>query len=166
MKNHILKRLNYLLIAISSLMLSASFYFQYVLEMQPCPLCLMQRLCVFLIWCFCVIALLIRSKKGLSFVYFFQSIISLSGLYFAGRQMWLMSLPADKVPACMPGLDVLMEYFPWQTVVKTLLWGAGDCAEATWSMLGIAMPGWCALYFIFMAIISIFLYKDNWQLTQ
>ncbi|HIF0343418.1 TPA: disulfide bond formation protein B, partial [Legionella pneumophila] len=33
-----------------------------------------------------------------------------------------------------------------------------DCAEVTWTMFGISMPGWAAMYFIFMAIMGFFLF--------
>ncbi len=38
-----------LLLLITVFVLFASFYFQYVLGLEPCPLCLMQRICVFLL---------------------------------------------------------------------------------------------------------------------
>ncbi len=63
-----------------------------------------------------------------------------------------------QAPACMPGLDVLVRYFPWQTVAHALFWGAGDCAETVWSLWGISMPGWTALYFLFMAVTGLILY--------
>jgi disulfide bond formation protein DsbB len=87
-----------------------------------------------------------------------QVIVACAGLFFALRQLWLQSLPPGAAPACMPGLDILINYFPWQDVARALLWGTGDCAEATWSFLNISMAGWSALYFLFMAITGIYLY--------
>lgn len=144
------------LILATLFVLFASLYFQYGLGLQPCPLCLMQRFCVFLL-----LALLsgsigtLRKARIFSFI---QVVVSLAGLFFSLRQLWLQSLPAGKVPACMPGLDIMIHYFPWQTVARALFWGAGDCAEKTWSMLGISMPGWSAMYFLFMAVMSIILF--------
>ncbi|QMT58924.1 disulfide bond formation protein B [Legionella sp. PC997] len=138
--------------------LFASFYFQYVVGLIPCPLCIMQRICVFLL--LAVMGLSFRTLKKAHIISLLQIIISCAGLFFALRQLWLQSLPAGEAPACMPGLDVLIRYFPWQTVVKALFWGSGDCAELNWRMLGISMPGWCALYFLFMALMGCFLF---WQ---
>ncbi|WP_454782778.1 disulfide bond formation protein B [Legionella sp. WA2022007384] len=136
--------------------LFASFYFQYVVGLIPCPLCIMQRVCVFLL--LAVMGLSFQTLKKAHIISLLQIIISCAGLFFAIRQLWLQSLPAGEAPACMPGLDVLIRYFPWQTVVKTLFWGSGDCAEVSWRMLGISMPGWSALYFLFMALMGCFLF--------
>ena len=125
------RKIQTLLSLITLFVLFASFYFQYFLGLQPCPLCLM------------------------------QVVISCAGLFFSIRQLWLQSLPAGKVPACMPGLDVLIHYFPWQTVARSLFWGTGDCAQISWHMLGISMPGWSALYFLFMALTGLFLVRST-----
>lgn len=87
-----------------------------------------------------------------------QVLVAGAGLFFATRQLWIQSMPAGKVPVCMPGLDVLIKYFPWQTVAKVLFWGSGECVESSWNWLGISMPGWSALYFLFMIIAGIFLF--------
>jgi len=145
-----------LLILITLLVLFASLYFQLYLGLQPCPLCLMQRICVFLL--LGLMSLSLGTLRKAHLVSFMQIVFSCAGLFFSLRQLWLQSLPAGQVPACMPGLDILVHYFPWQTVAKALFWGAGDCAEVTWSMLGISMAGWSAMYFLFMAIVGVFLF--------
>lgn len=150
------RTIQYFLVVITLFMLFASFYFQYIVGLQPCPLCLMQRLCVFLL--LLTMGLNLRTLKRAHVISFIQLLISGFGLFFSLRQLWLQSLPASQAPACMPGLDTLIHYFPWQTVAKALFWGSGDCAEATLSILGISMPAWSALYFLFMAIVGFFLF--------
>lgn len=159
-KNKI-KSLAWLLFLSSVFMLAASFYFEFIEGMQPCPLCLMQRLCVILLLCITCSFLLTYPKRIGSKLALVNVFIALAGLYFSGRQLWLMSLPASQVPACMPGLDVLIAYFPWQTIAKALFWGAGDCAEESWRLLGIPMPGFAALYFVWMCIGSIYLFQHT-----
>lgn len=144
------------LTTITFLVLFFSFYSQYVLGLQPCPLCIMQRICVFLLMLVMVLSCFMIKKARLFSL--LQIIFSVAGLFFSSRHLWLQSLPADAVPACMPGLDILISYFPWQEVARALFWGAGDCAEKTWSLLGVSMPGWSALYFLFMMVFGLFLY--------
>jgi protein dithiol:quinone oxidoreductase len=138
--------------------LFASFYFEYVLNLTPCPLCIMQRICVFLL--LAIMGLSLQTLKRAHLIALSQIFIAGAGLYFALRQLWLASLPPGNAPACMPGLDVLLHYFPWQTVVKALFLGTGDCGAVNWRMLGISMPGWCALYFLFIMIMGSLFY---WQ---
>ncbi|CEG55802.1 disulfide bond formation protein B [Legionella fallonii] len=150
------KRIQLFLVFATVFVLFASLYFQYYLGLHPCPLCIMQRLCVFLL--LGVLGLSLNTLRKAHFVCLLQILISCAGLYFAARQLWLQSLPAGKAPACMPGLDVLIRYFPWTDVARALFLGAGDCAEVVWSMFGVSMAGWSALYFLFMAVMSLFLF--------
>jgi disulfide bond formation protein DsbB len=150
------RKLQYFLALTTLFVLFASLYFQYILGLQPCPLCLMQRICVFLLMG--LMGLSLGTLKKAHLVSLWQIIIASAGLYFSLRHLWLQSLPEGSAPACMPGLDVLIQYFPWQDVAKALFWGAGDCAESTWSMFGISMPGWSAFYFLLMALTGLFLY--------
>lgn len=157
------RKIQTLLTLISLFVLFSSLYFQYGLNLHPCPLCLMQRLCVFLL--LGLMGLSLGTVKKAHFVSLAQIIIAGAGVFFSVRQLWLQSLPAGKAPACMPGLDVLIHYFPWQTVAHALLWGDGDCSEVTWTMLGISMPGWSALYFLFMAAAGLLLFSRTRSIT-
>lgn len=138
------------------LVLFASFYFEYVQGLHPCPLCIMQRVCIFLL--LAVLSLSFRTEKRAHVISFLQIFIAGAGLFFSLRQLWLQSLPGESVPACLPGLDILIRYFPLKTVIETLFWGAGDCAEVRWLFWGVAMPGWSALYFGLMILIGCFLF--------
>lgn len=148
--------------AFTALVLGASFYFQYFKGLSPCPLCIMQRICVFLLLILILFSL--KKVKKIRIISVLQLFVACSGLFFSLRQLWLQSLPEGSAPACLPGLDVAIRYFPWQTIVKTLFWGSADCAEVNWSLLGISMPGWSSLYFIVMIFMSCFLFlQSSWS---
>lgn len=157
------KKIQFILVVVTLIVLLASFYFQYFLGLHPCPLCLMQRLCVFIL--LGLMGLSLGTLRKAHVVSCLQVIIACAGLFFSLRQLWLQSLPAGNMPSCMPGLDIMIKYFPWQTIARTLFWGDGDCAEVKWSMLGISMPGWSALYFLFAAAISFILFIRTRSLT-
>ncbi|KTD64354.1 disulfide bond formation protein B [Legionella spiritensis] len=140
----------FLLILATMFVLMASFYFEFVEKLPPCPLCLMQRFSIMILLALLMMEFFLGLSRRGKPVVVFHLIIAVAGLYFAGRQIWLMSLPPGKTPACLPGLDVLIHYFPWQDVVRALFLGAGDCAETRWQWLGLSMPAWAAMYFIGM----------------
>lgn len=148
----------FLLLIISLSVLLASLYFQYIKGLQPCPLCLMQRLSVIFEVILCFVALVVHRVSLRRILVVLQIIVALLGLYFAGRQLWLQSLPHDQIPACLPGLDVLLQYFSWHDIFHALLWGAADCAEISWQFLGLSMPAWVALYFIGMISAAVLIY--------
>ncbi|KTD49739.1 disulfide bond formation protein DsbB [Legionella quinlivanii] len=155
------KRLQYVLVLISLLVFGASLYFQYIKGMEPCPLCIMQRICVLIIVCIGIAMLFIKAILRVQKMQLLQIVFAGAGLFFAGRQLWLQSLPADQVPACLPGLDVMVKYFPLKDVMHALFWGSGDCAEVNWQWLGLSMPAWSALYFLFIIIGSMIIYYLN-----
>lgn len=138
------------LILISFLVLMASFYFEYVQGLSPCPLCLMQRFSVTLVLLLSIVTFILGISKLSRLIIIVQMLVILSGFYFACRQMWLQSLPPEQIPACLPDLNVLMRYFPWRDVAHALFWGAGDCAEISWHWLGLTMASWVAIYFLGM----------------
>lgn len=150
-----------LLTAISLFVLAASFYFQYAKGLSPCPLCLMQRFCVFAIFFLSLMGICLSTQKRARFVSGMQIFFSICGIYFATRQLWLQTLPAEQGASCMPGLDILMRYFPWKDVARALFWGSGDCGERVWQMLGLSMPAWALLYFIGIFFCAFFLFKKT-----
>ena len=143
-----------LLLFSAIVVVALTFYFEYAKGLEPCPLCLMQRLSAFLFGTFCLMGMTLGTLRRARSVAVLQLFFAGFGLFFATRQMWLQSLPADQAPMCMPGLDVLMRYFSWDVVLKALFWGTADCGEVTWRWLGLSMPTWSALYFLAVLIAS------------
>lgn len=140
--------------ALATFLIVASLYFEYVSELSPCPLCIMQRLCVIMI-CFLAVVGFFVKKKSLCIVNLsLQAIFAITGMATAARQVWLQHLPADQVPACGPGLNFMLQYFPLKDVAHALFYGSGDCAEVHWTFLHLTMPEWTlAFFFVFLAAV-------------
>lgn len=149
-------KINLLIIILSALVLSTSLYMQYVLQLNPCPLCLMQRMSVILILIFGLIGLF-RHKTFQRTILFFTA----TGFFFAGRQLWLLSLPNDQTPACLPGLDILIQYFAWSDIARVLFLGSGECTESHDSFLGLSLPMWSCVYFAIIAGILLLYHFKN-----
>lgn len=145
------------IVSLSLLVLLASFYLQYVKGFEPCPLCLMQRVSIIFILAFGLINFYRKSSCSQA-LFVTQYILALLGIYFAARQMWLMSLPSSEIPACLPGLSVLVHYFPWHETVRALVWGSGNCTEIRWTWLGLSIPAWSIVYFVCVAIATVMAY--------
>ncbi|MBB3061663.1 disulfide bond formation protein B [Microbulbifer rhizosphaerae] len=130
-------------------LLGAAFYLEYIRGLEPCPLCITQRVMLLGAGLVSLAAFLHNPATiGRRIYGLLVSLWALGGLYFSGRQLWLQSLPEDQVPACGPGISYMLESFPVSDVLKTLLTGDGNCAEVQWTLLGISIPGWAALGFI------------------
>jgi disulfide bond formation protein DsbB len=150
------KKVQYFLVLLTLSVFLGSLYLQYIVGLHPCPLCLMQRLCVFLL--LLLLGLSLGTIRKAHFVSFLQVLIAGAGLFFSLRQLYLQSMPAGKAPACLPGLDILIKYFPWQTVARVLFWGTGECTEVVWNLLGISLAGWGAIYFSIMILFCLYLF--------
>ena len=74
-------------------------------------------------------------------------LLAIAGLGLAGRHLWLQQLPADEVPACGPGLDVLLDVLPLAEALQVILAGDGSCAEVKWRLFGLSIPALSALVF-------------------
>ncbi len=144
--------LNFLIFLATVLIIAAVLYMEHVMLLQPCGLCITQRVFVILAGLICLVAAVQnpgpagRKKYGYS-----AAAMCVIGSYFAIRQIWLQHLPEDLVPACGPGFSYMLENFPLLDTLSFLLAGDGNCAEVHEVFLGLAIPelaliGFAALF--------------------
>ena len=140
-------------------LLAAAYYFEYVMYLDPCPLCIMQRIAVLLLGLiglsgsiFGIDALRERIHAGLLFL------ASCFGMAVAGRHVWIQNLPADQVPTCGPSLEYMVDTLPWEEVLTVMLRGNGNCADAQWSFIGLSMPQWVLVWFVGFAVVSVIVF--------
>lgn len=135
-----------LICLVASILLAGALYFEFVLGLPPCPLCMMQRVWFALAAIVAYIALLHNPRFG---IYALITIICAGiGAYFSIRQLWLQGLPEDQVPACGPDLQYMLEVFPLSDVLVAMTQGTGDCAKTAWSFIGITLPGWALVGYV------------------
>jgi len=127
---------------------TALAYFQYYLQLEPCPLCIMQRVVVMSIAAVLLVATIHNPKDwGIRVYGALVTLIATGGAVIAGRHVWLQNLPKDQVPECGPGLDYILEVFPLSEALQMVLHGSGECAEVLWRFLGLSIPGWTLVAF-------------------
>jgi disulfide bond formation protein DsbB len=127
---------------------TALFYFQRFLGLEPCPLCILQRVVVISLGMVLLVAAIHGPNGWGNRIYGGLTIlIAGSGAAIAGRHVWLQSLPADQVPECGPTLDYILETFPLSKALQLVLHGSGECAKVEWQFLGLSIPGWTLIAF-------------------
>ena len=130
------------------LLMAAAYYMQYVMGLEPCPLCMLQRFIMIVLGLTLLSAAIHNpSHKGVRVYAVATLVIALTGLAAASRQVWLQYLPADQVPACAPGWDYLIDAFPLKDVLRTMFKGSGDCAKVTWIFLHLSIAEWMLVVF-------------------
>lgn len=133
------------------LIMVAALYLEHVVGLEPCPLCVVQRICVVAFGLVCLVAALHGPGRFGQRVYALLALLcALGGAATAGRQIWLQSVPPDQLEACLPGLEYMIEAFPLQEIVSKVFRGTADCAEVNWTLFGMSLPEWSLLAFLCM----------------
>lgn len=150
-------RLTFLLMFLAVIaVLGSAFYLEYVQGLEPCPLCITQRVMFLLVGLISLAAFLHNPARLGRRVYGgLVSVAAAGGLYFSARQLWLQSLPEDQVPACGPGIGYMLEAYPKLDLLRIMLTGSGDCAEVDWTLLGLSIAGWAAVAFVGLILFGI-----------
>jgi len=150
-------RIWFLLVALAcASLLGYGLYLQHALFIDPCPLCVLQRLAFMWIGLVSLLAFIHNPAQVGRWIYTGLFLLgSVLGISIAGRHVWLQNLPADQVPDCGMGLNYMLETMPFTEVLSEVLYGSGECAEIDWSFLGLSMPNWTLLWFIGLTVATI-----------
>ncbi len=143
--------------ACAALITIAILYFQNYLGLEPCYLCITQRVFIIAVGVIFLVSALHNPQIKGQRIYMSLIVATASiGSYFSIKQLWLQNLPESKVPACGPPVDYLFDAFSASEAISMLLRGDGNCAEVQWQLLGLSMPGWVLLSFIGFAGVAVF----------
>lgn len=142
--------------------MSFALFLEHVQGLDPCPLCVFQRIGLIGLGFISLIAFLHNPKTNVfKRLYSFLGLVAISwSAGVAARHVWLQHLPKDQVPSCGPGLDYWVDTLPLKSVFENVLKGSGECAMVDWTFLGQSLPTWSLLFFSVLALISL------WQLFR
>ncbi len=136
--------------------LGFGYYLQFFKNLQPCPLCHLQRAAYFLLGFSCFINMLHNPKVLGRRIYALIAILFSSlGVVLAGRQVWLQTLPPDQVPSCIPNIQTMLQYMPVSEALTKAFLGGGDCAKIDWTFMGLSMAQWSMAWFAVFFILSV-----------
>lgn len=130
-------------------LMATGYVMEHVFDLEPCPLCMTQRVFIVLAGFFALLGFLHNpALRGTRIYSWLIALLAATGGGFSIRQLYLQSLPADKVPACGPSVDYILETFPLSKALQMMLKGDGNCAEVLWTFMGISIPGWTLVAFL------------------
>jgi disulfide bond formation protein DsbB len=137
------RRGNFLGFLLCACLLAYAYYAQFVMHLEPCPLCIFQRIGIFVLGLVFLAATLHDPTAFGRRVYaLLLSLAALATIGIAARHLYIQNLPPDAVPACGASLDFMLKVFSLSEVLVKVLTGSGECAKITWEFLGLAMPAW------------------------
>ena len=137
-----------------------ALYAQHVQGLEPCPLCIFQRIAMIALGAvFAIAALHAPRGSGARFYAVLGGLVAATGLAISSWHVRLQNLPPDQVPSCGPGLNYMWDAFPLRDFFKMVFTGSGECAAVDWRFLGLSMPAWVAVWFFALGVLVV---AANW----
>jgi len=141
------------LIAVALVSLSLvgfALYLQHVKQMQPCPLCIIQRYAFIGVALICLVAAFLpataaRIGAGLA------ALGTLYGGYTAIEHVWIIAHPGASCG--IDPLETALNKIPTAELMPWLFKADGLCSDAVDPVLGLQIPQWSLLWFALFAVI-------------
>lgn len=150
-----------------TILLITSFYLQYIEGYIPCPLCMLQRFSFVLLGILFFIGVF-------TYRYFLARLIitglciltSISGIFFAARQIYLQQFPSADSSECGVSLEYMLQILPPGEVFRKIFAGSAECVQRGFEFLHLNMAEWTLLWFIGFLILSLCLLAEECKLTR
>ena len=132
-------------------LLAFAYYVQFDLGIEPCPLCIFQRIAFILIGLvFLVGAMHGPQARGRRAYGLLALVAAAAGVAIAARHIWIQHQPPDPLVGCAPNLGYMLETFPISKTLKMAFTGHADCSEVSWAWLGLSMPEWTLICYVLL----------------
>ncbi len=144
-------------------LLGYGLYLQHVLDLDPCPWCVVQRLHFIAIALVALVAALHRPKRAGAVVYsVLGALFALGGMAAAGYHVHIQSDPRRALE-CMGGwLERWLDASKLGKMVPPLLQYDGSCIPKAWSFMGLSIPEWAFVWFaILLVAFAIMMYRSR-----
>jgi len=145
----------WLLLALSALGLEASaLYFQYIMDLKPCIMCVYQRLAIAAIFFAGLLGYLAPQQLMIRLISFgVWGIGAIWGLVIALEHVEMQSSTMSLFFTCdfIPNFPTWAPLHEW---IPFLFEASGDCGEISWQFLSYSMPQW--MVFVYSSYFATF----------
>lgn len=129
-----------------------------VLQLNPCPLCIFQRVLYLLVGLFALIGALgadrpaVRNGAGGLAV-----VAALGGLATAGYQTWMQAYPSLAMECGFSDPNLIERLVDWLGQLWPYMFLAtGFCTSKEWVFLGLSMANWSVVCFLALGLFAFF----------
>jgi len=141
----------------AALVMGASLYLEFVVGLEPCSLCVMQR---FFLAGFCVVSLAAAvhgpARTGRWVYGSLGLLFALAGAATAARQVLLQRVPIEQLMGCQPDLHCLIQHVSPVEAFVLMFRATAECAQIHWTLFDLSIPEWSLLAFVGMNILAIY----------
>jgi len=140
-------------------LVALALWIQTQYHLEPCPLCISQRIVFMAMGVLFLIAAIVRRFPAVFAA--LQVLTALGGAGVAVRHWWIQAHRENMVADCGVGFDYMFENFPLKKALTLVFRGTGDCAAIDWTLLGLTIPQLALISFIGLGIYAVYLAKLN-----
>lgn len=136
-------------------LLAYAYFVQFQLGIEPCPLCIFQRLAFIAMGLFFLAGAIHAPRVTGRRVYGLLVLLGATvGAGIAIYHMWVQHRGPDPMAGCTPGWNYMVENYSlryaWSKTLEHAFTGHADCAEINWTLLGLAMPFWTLVSYVLL----------------
>jgi disulfide bond formation protein DsbB len=143
--------------AVCVALLGYALYSQHALGLEPCPLCILQRIAVLFAGLLFLGAALHRAGRAGAIAWgSLIAVVAAIGAAIAARHVWITAQPPGTVAECGASLDYMLDVLPLREVLAKVLTGSGECGKVDWRFLGLSMPAWVLAWLLALGAWGLF----------
>jgi disulfide bond formation protein DsbB len=151
-----------LIVAAVVLAMAGGLFFQHVLQLEPCPLCVLQRVMFIGVGIFAALGLLAKGARGQLVAALLAAVCSLIGAGIAGWHSWILVYPPESM-SCGRPFEWFHDDFPLAVWLPKLFAGHGDCLRVDWTFLGLAIPHMSLIAFVLLLAVTALAVVRAWR---
>ena len=135
-----------------------ALFLQQQYHLEPCPLCISQRIAFMALGLLFLIAALHNPGNIGRKVYGLVHVAAaVTGIGIAARHIWIQANPEKVMAECGAGFDYIMETFPLKKALDLIFKGTGECSAMDWTMFGLTIPQLSLIAFAVLGLFAIVL---------
>jgi len=146
--------------AMSFGLVGLALFLQTKFNLDPCPLCISQRIAFMALGVVFLLAALHQPNNTGRKVYaVLQVIAALIGAGIASRHIWIQANPDKVMSECGAGFDYLIHTFPASRAMQLIFKGTGECSEIGWTLFGFTISQMSLAAFVMLGFYAIVLVR-------
>ncbi|HEY3326000.1 MAG TPA: disulfide bond formation protein B [Novimethylophilus sp.] len=139
-------------------LVALALYLQVRDHLEPCPLCISQRIAFMALGTTFLIAALHNPSGIWRKVHgALQFAVAAVGAGIALRHIWIQNHADEVMAECGAGFDYIFERFPFKKAMELVFKGTGECSAIDWTLFGLTIPQLSLIAFSALAVYAIIL---------
>ncbi|WP_085317650.1 disulfide bond formation protein B [Derxia lacustris] len=120
--------------------MASALYVQHELGVEPCPLCIVQRLAYVIAGAIALVGALVGTRPWLiRLLAALSALASAAGLGVASWHTWLIAHPPESA-SCGRPFSWMLQNFSLEQLLPRIFAGHGDCLTVEWTLFGFNIP--------------------------